>query len=56
MRFIVFNLPRDLARPLDYMVMWLYGYGWDHLMESHTPTKFGGDMHSGSEDMMVSLC
>ena len=30
--------------------------GWEPLMVSYHPAKFGGNRHFGSEDVMVSIC
>ena len=41
------SLSRDLARPRDML---------DHIKVSYRPTKFGGNRHSGSGDIMVFSC
>ena len=39
-----------LGRPQDQMVLWFHG--WEPLMLSHHPAKFGGQWHCGSKDMI----
>ena len=49
----VFNLPHDLARPLDSRAMRLYR--WEPLKVTQHPAKFGGNKHCGNGDIMASV-
>ena len=53
-RYNGFHLSRDLARPHDQGAKWLHGQ--KPLKISHHPSKFGGQGHYGSWDIIVSVC
>ena len=50
-RYNSFGLPHDVARPRYQRAMWLNG--WEPLMASHHPAKFGGHRHYGNGDMFL---
>ena len=53
-RYNAFSLSRDLARPCDQRVEWLYRQ--DPIEVSFHPAKFGGHRHSGRGNIMVFVC
>ena len=44
-------MPRDFEVPCNQRIMWLYG--WEPLIVSHSPAKFGGHGHCGSGDLFL---
>ena len=50
----VISLSRDLARPSNKRVMWLFGQ--ELIKLSYHPTISGGHRLSGSEDIMFLVC
>ena len=53
-RYDGFHLSRNLKRPCEQSVKWLFGQ--EPLRICHHPTKFDGHRHYSIEDMIVSLC
>ena len=51
---ICFDSSRGLMWTHVQRVLWLYG--WNLLIRSHQPAKFGNQRHAGSEYIMILAC